>query len=56
MDLTLLMKKVILAPENVLYSRSSVEKKLWIIENGVIEEFTNNFESSTLRKRIFAYN
>lgn len=43
MDLTLLMKKVILAPENVFYSRSSLEKKLWIIENGTVEEFTNNF-------------
>lgn len=30
------MKKVILAPEHILYSRKSVDRKLWFIENGKI--------------------
>jgi hypothetical protein len=29
-----LMKKVILAPEHIVYSRNSVDRKLWFIENG----------------------
>jgi hypothetical protein len=31
-----LMKKIILAPEHIVYSRQSVDRKLWFIENGII--------------------
>lgn len=31
-----IIKKVILAPEHILYSRNSVDHKLWFIENGKI--------------------
>lgn len=51
-----LMKKIILAPEHIVYSRNSLDRKLWFLENGEIEEYTDNFENSKLRKVIYTYN
>ena len=49
------IKRTILAPEYILYSRNTTERKLWFIENGTIEEQTDIFPSSTLRKIISVY-
>lgn len=34
---TQLLKKTILAPENIIFSRFIKDRKLWFIEKGVIE-------------------
>lgn len=54
--LTQMLKKVILAPEHVIYNRNTMDRRLWFIESGSIEEFTDNFNFSRLRKVISVYN
>lgn len=56
MSITHKLKRVILAPEDILYSRSTKERKLWFIEKGTVEEYTDNFSDSKLSKVISFYN
>jgi hypothetical protein len=42
-NITHVIKNVIFAPEHILYSRNSKDRKFWLINSGLIEEFTNNF-------------
>lgn len=53
--LTQMLKKVVLAPEHIIYNRYTTDRKLWFIESGSIEEFTDNFNFSRLRKIISIY-
>ena len=46
------LKRVIFAPEHIIYSRETEEKKLWLIESGTVEEFTDNYLNCHLRKKI----
>lgn len=39
----------------MLYSRNTTDRKLWFIENGTIEEETDIFPGSTLRKVLSVY-
>ena len=50
------IKRIILAPEYMLYSRNTNERKLLFIENGTIEELTDVFANATLRKVISVFN
>jgi hypothetical protein len=36
MKVALLLKRVIFAPEHVIYSRDTEEQKLWFIESGAV--------------------
>lgn len=53
--LTTLLKKTILAPEHVVFSRLTKDIRLWFIEKGTIEEFTDRFENSDMRKLVTTY-
>ena len=50
------LKRIILAPEYLLYTRNSTDRKIWFIENGTVEEFTDNNNGSKLRKVLSVYN
>ena len=56
LNLTHKLKKIILAPETILYSRNRKEFKLWFIKNGTVEEYTDSFADSKLKKVISVYN
>ena len=52
--LSLYLKRVIFAPEHLIYSHKTQEQKLWFLESGVIEEYTDHF-GCELNKKIAHY-
>lgn len=53
--LALVLKRVVFAPEHIIYSRGNDDIKLWLIESGKVDEYTNNFKDCPLEKKIARY-
>lgn len=53
--ITQFLKKIAFAPEHVIYSHTTTEKKLWFIEQGAVEEYFDRFGESKANKKIAVY-
>ena len=49
------LKRVMFAPEHIIYSRESSEMKLWLLESGEVNEYTHHFGDSHFEKKIASY-